>query len=571
MKKYFGYIRVSTTKQGEQGSSLREQKAAIEAYAKRHGLKIIEWFEEQETAASQGRPVFGKMLKAIERKLADGVITHKIDRSARNLKDWAHIGELIDRGVEMHFAHESLDLASRSGRLSADILAVVASDYIRNLRDEVRKGFYGRLKQGLYPLGAPLGYLDQGGGKPKTIDPIRGPLVRQAFTLYATGLWSLETLNEELYRQGLRNRRGGRVTRTGLSIMLNNPFYMGVIKLRKTQQVFEGVHEPLIDVKLFEDVSDVLAGRTPRRGARRTYRYQRMIRCAACGNSLTPERQKGHVYYRCHTRGCVGACVREEHIDQELVAAAQPLQFTDPELAACAADVDALILANAADIPKERDRLALQLAALEERIKRTTDAFVDGIVDKDAYIERKESLTIERASLRSQLTQLDDGIGLWRSKAAQVFELLRALQSLAILTPDDRLREILADTTSNLVAVGKKLVIDWRNPFAAIRKTRLVLLCGPDRCDLRTSVLAQEMAKAIRDMHDDNPDVANDNDPNARRARPSRHSHTRKKRRRSSDDGHIPAFVEIDRNYSPGLKAMLKMNREKHVQNQEDI
>jgi site-specific DNA recombinase len=199
MKKFFGYIRVSTTKQGEQGSSLQEQKAAIEAYASRHGLKIIEWFEEQETAASQGRPVFGRMLKAIERHLADGVITHKIDRSARNLKDWAHIGELIDRGVEMHFAHESLDLASRSGRLSADILAVVASDYIRNLRDEVRKGFYGRLKQGLYPLAAPVGYLDQGGGKPKTIDPVRGPLVRQAFELYATGLWTLHSLNDELH------------------------------------------------------------------------------------------------------------------------------------------------------------------------------------------------------------------------------------------------------------------------------------------------------------------------------------------------------------------------------------
>ena len=491
MKKFFGYIRVSTTKQGEQGSSLQEQKAAIEAYAGRHGLKIIEWFEEQETAASQGRPVFGRMLKAIERHLADGVITHKIDRSARNLKDWAHIGELIDRGVEMHFAHESLDLASRSGRLSADILAVVASDYIRNLRDEVRKGFYGRLKQGLYPLGAPLGYLDEGGGKPKSIDPIRGPLIRQAFELYATGLWTLHTLSDELHRRGLRSRRGGRVSFTGLSTILNNPFYVGIIKLRKTQQVFEGIHEPVIDARLFESVAAVLAGRTPRRGARREYRYQRMIRCAACGHSLTPERQKGHIYYRCHTRDCIGACVRQEHIDRQVMTAIEPLQFTDSELAACATDVDALLIANAAGIPRERERLALQLAALEDRIKRTTDAYVDGVVDKDAYLERKETLITERVALRSQLAQLDDGVGSWRKKAAQVFELLRALQSLAISTPDDRLREILADTTSNLIAVGKKLVIDWRNPFAAIRKSQLVLLGAPNRCHLRTGVTAR--------------------------------------------------------------------------------
>ena len=60
--------------------------------------------------------------------------------------------------------------------LSADIQAVVAADYIRNLREEVIKGFYGRLKQGLNPMPAPLGYPNDGGGMAKTIDPIAAPL-----------------------------------------------------------------------------------------------------------------------------------------------------------------------------------------------------------------------------------------------------------------------------------------------------------------------------------------------------------------------------------------------------------
>src|SRR6267154_2627704 len=224
MKGYFAYIRVSTVKQGEKGSSLQEQQGAIEAYARRHGLNIAEWFEEKETAAKQGRPVFTRMLKDLECGRAAGVVTHKIDRSARNLRDWAVLGELVDRGVELHFAHESIDLTSRGGRLSADIQAVVAADYVRNLRDEVKKGFYGRLKQGLYPLRAPIGYLDQGGGKPKTIDPINGPLVRKAFEFYATARYSLETLGAELYSLGFRNRKGGLVTINGLSTLLNNPF-----------------------------------------------------------------------------------------------------------------------------------------------------------------------------------------------------------------------------------------------------------------------------------------------------------------------------------------------------------
>lgn len=74
------------------------------------------------------------MMQALKNGQAQGVIIHKIDRSARNLKDWAGLGELIDRGVQVHFAHEAIDLHSRGGRLLADIQAVVAADYIRNLR-----------------------------------------------------------------------------------------------------------------------------------------------------------------------------------------------------------------------------------------------------------------------------------------------------------------------------------------------------------------------------------------------------------------------------------------------------
>src|SRR5437870_1151902 len=176
-----------------------------------------------ETAAKRGRPVFNQAMKLLRQGKHRGIILHKLDRGARNLKDWAEIGELIDQGIEVHFANESPDLHSRGGRLSADIQAVVAADYIRNLREETRKGFYGRIKQGLYPLPAPLGYLDMGQGKSKEPDPAKAPLVKKTFEFYGTGRYDLDDLGEEVHRLGLRNRNGGKVTRTGLSVLLNNP------------------------------------------------------------------------------------------------------------------------------------------------------------------------------------------------------------------------------------------------------------------------------------------------------------------------------------------------------------
>src|SRR5580658_5383602 len=102
MTPYFGYIRVSTARQGE-GVSLEQQKSAIEAYARIHVLSIVDWFEEKESASKRGRPIFNQMLRELKKRRVRGVIIHKIDRSARHLADWVWVGELIDRGVDVRF------------------------------------------------------------------------------------------------------------------------------------------------------------------------------------------------------------------------------------------------------------------------------------------------------------------------------------------------------------------------------------------------------------------------------------------------------------------------------------
>src|SRR5262249_48943879 len=331
MKIYFGYIRVSTAKQGE-GVSLQEQKAAILRYAERNVLTISEWFEERETAAKRGRPVFNQMLKLIRHGKAQGVIIHKIDRSARNLKDWADLGELIDQGIKVDFAYESLDLHSRGGRLSADIQAVVAADYIRNLREETRKGFYGRIKQGLYPLPAPVGYLDKGKGNQKEPDPATAHLVRKTFELYGSGKYNFDDLIDELYRLGLRNRVGTRLSRKGLSTILTNPFYIGLIRLgRRGGETFPGAHQPLIPKSLFDRVQEILSGKTNTRIQRYDFLFRRILTCRQCEYSLIGELQKGCVYYRCHTKNCITSCVREDIIERQVLQTLEPLQVSEQE------------------------------------------------------------------------------------------------------------------------------------------------------------------------------------------------------------------------------------------------
>lgn len=485
MKSVFAYIRVSTVRQGEHGSSLQEQRSAIEAYARGHDLLIAEWFEEIETAAKQGRPTFIRMLAALKRGRAHGVVIHKIDRGARNLKDWANLGDLIDGGIEVHFAHESLDMNSRGGRLSADIQAVVAADFIRNLRQETRKGFYGRLKQGIYPLRAPIGYRDMGKGKAKEPDPIMAPLVRDAFGLYASGDYTFDELKKEMQKRGLRNHKGGTITMNGLTTILNNPFYVGLIHIRKTNELFQGIHTPLISKALYDEVQAVLAGKRNAKVIKHDHLFRRLVRCGRCSKHLIGETiKKKYVYYRCHTPSC-GVCIREHAIDDLLSRTYSTIRLDQEEMRDLRDMVEDMKKSSTDDLAERSTSFQLQLAGCESRLARLTDALIDGLIGKELFESRKSAVLFRRRELLDQLERIDsDG-----SKVERALQLLE-LANTAYLSyqkgyPPEK-RALIAATMSNFLGSGKTPAITLKSPFKELSEWRTSTCCDLQRDEPRT-------------------------------------------------------------------------------------
>jgi site-specific DNA recombinase len=486
MTTFFGYIRVSTQKQGQHGVSLQEQRAAIERYARQNQLTICEWHEERATAAKRGRPVFSQMLRLLKKGDAAGVIMHKIDRSARNLRDWTELGELIDSGVEVRFATDSIDLNTRGGRLSADIQAVVAADYIRNLREEARKGFYGRLNQGVYPLPAPAGYRDEGAGKPKSIDPEKSRIVRQLFELYSTGDHTLNSLTREAALLGLRNRHGGAYTKSGISSLLNNPFYIGLMKIDRTGETFRGAHEPLISKELFERVQAVLQGRTFTGIQTHDFLYRRLFECGGCGRVLVGERQKGRVYYRCHG-GC-GNALREDHASEQIVDALCPIQMNDDELDALMAALDYLDASSSARNEELVATLTLQLDTVKARYERLLDAYVDRMISKEDFEFKKEKLLGEEVSLKGRLAEISADPTARARQLRFELELTKHLCLSYISAPPLEKRNLLQELSSNRRVQQKKLDIALQFPFDRIAQRPKIHDGGPYRDRVRTFV-----------------------------------------------------------------------------------
>jgi DNA invertase Pin-like site-specific DNA recombinase len=486
MRTYFAYIRVSTIRQGQFGSSLQEQRDAITTFAHRQGFVITEWFEDRETAAKNGRTQFIRMMTQLEKNKATGVLLHKIDRGARNLWDWARIQGLLDQGLEVHFVHDNLDMTSRGGRLAADIQAVVAADYVRNLRDEVRKGLRGRLKQGLYPFRAPIGYLDQGGGKPKIIDPVTGPLIRLAFDLYASRQHSFATLRAELLKRGLSRRGGGALHPNSLADILHNPFYAGIIFVKASGETFAGVHEPLISASLFKRVQDVLKSKNIETVQRQDFLYSRLLKCKHCDTTLIGERQKGIAYYRCHTRGCSTKCIREDFVSKRLFEATVGLRFAEHDVEEMRPVLDREDADQAKALESAVRSARLRVSALMEREGRLTDAYVDQVISRDAYEGRKAAVHLELAEAREILDKLEQSVGGFALIAGGFFEFVRKLDYEQAQHDAAGFREAVREATLNWIVAGKNLYVTLRSPFKELSGELGICFGGPSRGAPRT-------------------------------------------------------------------------------------
>ncbi len=496
-KEYFAYIRVSTVRQGQTGTSLTEQRSAIERYARKWNLRTVREFEEQETAAKRGRPVFRTMLDQLKRGRAAGVIMHKIDRSARNLRDWAELGELIDRGVEVHFANENLDLYSRGGRLSADIQAVVAADYVRNLREEVKKGIYGRINQGFYPMPAPLGYLDKGAGKAKAPDPVRSHLVNKAFELYSTGDYGIRMLAEKMYALGLRGKHGQRVSANSLAVMLHNPFYTGVIYLKATREYYSGQHQPIVSKELYDQVQAVLSGKTVpasnKKPLKEEFLFRKLLTCGTCQYRLIGERQKGYRYYRCHTKACPQKTIREESVTDAVFSVLEQMKFSKAEEAAFRKWHRSQLGRSEHEVDLTRQALKLQLEQTNTRLSNLTDGFVDGLIEKELFLAKKTELVTAEKELRYKLDNVETLMTKSIQQSVEFLERANSAYSSFKSTGFQNRRDLVRAVTSNFEVSGKSVVIKLNLPFEMVISRERVLNGGAFRGKSRTlsSLLSQ--------------------------------------------------------------------------------
>lgn len=432
--KYIIYARKSSESDERQVQSIEDQIRIMRDFALKSGLKVVGELTESKSAKDpNGRTKFNEMIERIEDGEANGVLTWKMDRLARNPVDSGRIQWLLEKKKIVSIQTQEREYRPEDNALILSVESGMAYQYVRDLSTSVKRGLKSKLEKGWLPGSAPLGYLntktEARGDNYILVDPERFGLLRKAWDLMLTGNYTppqiLEKLNNDWgFRTRKWKKRGSKpMSRSTIYKIFNNPFYAGIILYKGN--LYEGNHKAMVTVEEFDKVQ-VLLGRDGRpRPSRYEYAYTGMVTCGECGGAVsatfkekilvsTGELKKYILYYCVNARKDKNACSQRHYTNVDLIedqVKEEIEKFTIlPEFKDWALQI--LSERNENELESQRKIREIQKAnvcEVEKQIENLTRLRLQELIDDGEFAKERDRLKSELVGLKKKV-QEDDGL-----------------------------------------------------------------------------------------------------------------------------------------------------------------
>ena len=444
-QKFFLYARKSTDVEDKQVLSIDAQITELRAFAKNEKLEIVEEFVEKRTAKIPGRPIFGEMMKRIEKGEVSGILSWHPDRLARNSVDGGQIIYFLDIGnlASLKFPSHWFENTPQ-GKFSLSMAFVQSKYYVDSLSENTKRGLRQKVRMGIFPSQAPVGYLNDSRTKTIVIEKKKSRIVRLAFEKYTKGNMRLEDVATFLAKNNITTRTGKRISKTKASFILSNPFYIGLFKYGG--EIHEGKHEPIISKKLFDEAQEMLRkrGQPERKPQNEPQPFCGLISCASCGMMITGEhkskRQKNgnvheYTYYRCTKKRkdfvCKESAVREKELDRQLSSLIQKVSLPKDwaeELLKMAENEHGKSAQSLTAYVKEKET---KISEISQKLERLLNGYLDQVVDEQDYRNQKAKLLSEKKSLEEEITKLSHKQNDWLEPMKEWIKDAQSLDKIA--------------------------------------------------------------------------------------------------------------------------------------------
>jgi site-specific DNA recombinase len=282
------------------------------------------------------------------------------------------------------------------------------------LGDEIRKANLAKLKQGEWPHKPPVGYKSVKGTSSRVEhvpDEAKGPLIRQAFELFASGDYSLKVLSEEMFARGLATGSGRMYSEENMKRILSRDFYVGRIVWNGT--AYEGKHRPIVPKALFHRVQEVLKKRSADTGekGRLDFLLRGLAYCAVCHRRLTGEIHPRGSYYHC-LRAVDGPRCPQPYspvkaLDGQLERLYEALRQPPELIELLKVELEEIVHGRKKQAEREVGRLRTEIGETEQKEIRLLDEMLAGRVNSEIYEKMAKRFVEKRRQLGTRLAQLD--------------------------------------------------------------------------------------------------------------------------------------------------------------------
>ena len=460
--KYIIYARKSTEDDDRQILSIEAQLAELQEYSAKEKFDIVASFCEAKTAKEPGRMKFAEMLSLIENRKADGILSWHPDRLARNSVDGGKIIHMVDRGLIRSLKFPTFWFEpTPQGLFMLQIAFGQSKYYVDNLRENVTRGMRQKIRNGVWPVLAPLGYLNNPKTRGIDVDQNKAPKVKKLFELYATGNYNLRELCEWCKHQKLKTFFGNDMSIGKAHAPPQNVFYPGLMKYKG--EMFEGSHEPLVAKKLFDRVQAIMREKgKPQKVRAHHFPFVGLMKCP-CTAAITAEKKvkpsgREYTYYRCTKKK--GPCaekhfLRQEELEAQLKTFLQKVSLSSQDTEKVLAALDSEEAQAKQLAQSEAQNLKAQIADLDKTLEKLLDLYLTDALSPPEYAAKKNSLVSEKATLNEKITDIEQRGVSWLEPAR---EFVLSLNQAANLLSQNNL----VGMTAFLKQIGSNCILQNR-------------------------------------------------------------------------------------------------------------
>ena len=471
------YVRVSSKEQEKEGYSLDAQEKLGEDYALRNNLNIVKRWKVSESAWKEDRDSFSEMLEyAKKHEEIKHIIFDVTDRMTRNDMDKIKIYTLIklyDKTI--HFSRSNKTINKYSGsedEFMLDIEVAVAKKMSNDISRKTKMGMQEKAEQGLYPSNAPLGYRNNKITHLIDVDEQISPYIKRAFSLMASGSYSLSMLVNTLYNEGFRGKKGNRIGKSAIDHFLKNPIYYGAFRWKG--QLRQGSHAPFISKELFDKAQSVLSGNFRPYLTKRTFYFNSLIQCGVCGCRILGEIKKDkYKYYHCtfskgrHNEvGYIPENRLAEMFEEPIKDITLPNEITEWLK-------EGLKERNKDNSLLQENRLAslqIQYERTNNRINRLFDMRMDKEIDESDFKTKENEYKTQLIEIKAQVDSAKAVNPNFYEDGCKTLELSNRLYSMYVKANYEEKAKILKAVASNYSINDVTIIPTYRKPFSLFAK-----------------------------------------------------------------------------------------------------